>query len=54
LINWRSGNTPATARAFWPTNPTQTPDGRKIDHSALVLKGGLERLQSLILQTSPA
>ncbi len=39
---------------FLANYPTDTPDGKKIDHSALVLQGGLERLQSLILQASPA
>lgn len=30
------------------TYPVATPDGKKIDHSALVLQGGLERLRSLV------
>lgn len=31
-----------------PNYPTATPDGKKIDHSAVVLKGGLLRLQTLL------
>ncbi len=33
---------------FLTNYPTSTPDGKKIDHSALVLKGGLDRLRSLL------
>lgn len=33
--------------------PTETPDGKKIDHSALVLQGGVARLRSLLWAESP-
>lgn len=32
--------------------PTATPDGKKIDHSALVLQGGVEHLKSLLAAVS--
>jgi GH25 family lysozyme M1 (1,4-beta-N-acetylmuramidase) len=34
--------------------PTATPDGKKIDHNALVLKGGVARLRSMLWAESPA
>ena len=39
---------------FLPNYPTATPDGKKIDHSALVLQGGLERLRSLLGEVTTA
>ena len=34
--------------------PVATPDGKKIDHSTLVLRGGLERLRTLVGRLRPA
>jgi GH25 family lysozyme M1 (1,4-beta-N-acetylmuramidase) len=36
-----------------PNYPTTTPDGKKIDHSALVLQGGVAQLPSLLWAKSP-
>lgn len=34
--------------------PTATPDGKKIDHSTLVLKGGVEQLRSFLMAGVPS